>query len=119
MRTLSSIPGLGARRRSGGRARSVRFLAAFAAAAAACLIATSAAGAASPPFTQCPALGFDTGCAVLFTVNPDGSVTKDIDPSQPAYDGVEDSLIGVHNNTAVTTIPSLTLTGAGIFGFDG
>ena len=119
MRSLSSISGLSARRRSGGRAKSVRFLAAFAAAAASCLIATSAAGAASPPFTQCPAIGFDSSCAVLFTINPDGSVTKDTDPSQPPYDGVEDSLIGVQNNTAVRTIPRLTLAGGGIFGFDG
>jgi hypothetical protein len=97
----------------------VRHLIAAVAAAMISLIASSAAAAASPPFTQCPGVGFDSSCAVLFTVNPDGSITTSVDTTQPAFDGVEDTLVGVQNNTAVTTIPSLTLSGAGIFNFEG
>jgi hypothetical protein len=79
------------------------------------------ASAQVPPFTQCPPVGMDTSCAVLIVYNPDGSRVTLVDPSQPPYDGVEDTLIGVQNNSTVP-VPSLTLTGFGvipIFGFDG
>jgi hypothetical protein len=88
---------------------------------AAALLAFSSPASASPLFPQCPELGFDTGCAVLFTINPDGSITKSTDVAQGPFDGVEDTLVGVQNNTALTTIPSLTLSGTaspGIFAFD-
>ena len=79
--------------------------------------------AATPtaPFTQCPAIGADTSCGLLLVINPDGTVTALNDPGQGPYDGVEDTLIGVQNNSAVS-IPSLTLnssTGTGAFLFDG
>src|SRR5438270_10207234 len=82
------------------------------------VFASPASAAPTPPFNQCPGVGFDSSCAVLFTINADGSVTTSTDPSQPAFDGVEDSLVGVQNNTAVTRMPRLTLSGAGIFGID-
>src|ERR1700739_3551005 len=108
MRVLSSVLASDAGRRRSAHAMGMRRLVIVATAAAISLAASSAASAASPPFTQCPGVGFDSSCAVLFTVNPDGSITTSTDPSQPPFDGVEDTLVGVQNNTAVTTIPSLT-----------
>jgi hypothetical protein len=61
-------------------------------------------------FTQCPPIGFDTGCGILIVVNPDGTVSVQTDPSQPPYDNMEDTLIGVQNNSQAV-VTSLTLTG--------
>lgn len=63
-----------------------------------------------PMFTQCPAIGADTGCAILLTINPDGTVTVQTDPSQTPYDGVEDTLVGVQNNSSFP-VTTLHLTG--------
>ena len=71
------------------------------------------------PFNQCPAVGLDTSCGVLIVVNPGGSLTILTDPTQPPYDGVEDTLIGVLNSSG-GPITSISLTGtSGAFGFDG
>jgi hypothetical protein len=84
------------------------------------LVATGTASAApSPPFTECPAIGADTSCAILIVLSDSGAQIL-TDPSQPVYDGVEDTLIGVLNDTTGTTITSVPLTGASaVFGFDG
>jgi hypothetical protein len=81
-------------------------------------IQPAAAAAPSPPFTQCPAIGADTSCALLIVINADGSTNAYSDPSQGPYDGVEDTLVGIVNNSAVT-VTSLPLSGPDIFGFDG
>jgi hypothetical protein len=102
----------------------VRFFAAVAVTAAFLLYMTGIASAApptTPPFTECPAVGSDTSCQVLFVINPDGSVTVLTDPSQGPFDTPpdEDTLIGVFNNSGVT-VTSLTLTSTtNAFGFDG
>ena len=77
---------------------------------------------AAPNFSICPNIGDNTaGCALLITLNADGTTSFDINPvnSKP-YDGVEDSLIGVINNTA-SALAKLTLSSPTqpIFGFDG
>jgi hypothetical protein len=72
----------------------------------------------TPPFTECPAIGSDTGCQILVVINPGGGISIYGDNSQGPYDGSEDALIGVFNNSGAT-VPSLNLTGLGIFGFDG
>jgi Bacterial Ig-like domain (group 1) len=80
------------------------------------------ASSAWATFTQCPPVGLDSGCAVLITVNPNGSTTTATDPSQPPFDGVEDTLVGVQNNQTATTVTELALTGSGspgILQFDG
>lgn len=89
-----------------------------------CLLAGAAAASAG---TLCPAGNFTyvpdstgTGCNVVITINPGGSLTVSIKDNTP-YDGAgsgEDALIGVVNSSGAT-VPSLTLTGSGIFGFDG
>jgi hypothetical protein len=57
--------------------------------------------------------------AVDITINADNSITVALTGAGP-YDGVEDSLVDVINNSS-TTVTSLTLNGGGldIFGFDG
>src|SRR5262249_36966775 len=76
-------------------------------------------GPVTPPFTQCPPVGEDTGCASLITINANGTATVDVDPMQPAYDGSEDQLIGLKNNFQAA-ICSITLSSdANIFGLDG
>lgn len=97
--------------------------AALLAAPMATLAATPAQAAPpAPPFNQCPPVGADTSCAILLVINPDGTVTAVSDPSQGPFDGSEDTLIGVQNNSS-TSVPSLHLAGApnpeAPFGFDG
>ena len=72
-------------------------------------------------FTQCPAIGADAGCGILITIpGGGGQPTIAADVTQGPYDGIEDTLIGVLNNSS-QTIQSLHLTSssAPIFGFDG
>ena len=60
------------------------------------------------------------GCNVVITFNADGSITTTIPNSNP-YDGVEDTLVGVVNNTA-SAISSFNLASSSnsqLFGFDG
>jgi PKD repeat protein len=101
-------------------ARFFRFALIFAAVAGVSLFGTGAASAAapSPPFTQCPHIGFDTSCAILIYIDDNGAQLL-TDPSQGPYDNIEDTLIGVLNNTTGTTISSIPITGSGpVFGFD-
>jgi hypothetical protein len=59
-------------------------------------------------------------CNVVITFNSNGSITTQISNAAP-YDGVEDTLVGVINNTGAA-ISSFVLTGSGptpqLFGFD-
>src|SRR4051812_45037024 len=75
--------------------------------------------AATPPFRQCPAVGLDASCAILLNIEADGSLRVATDPRQGPFDGIEDTLIGVQNNSshAVLSIPLRGQTD--IFGFDG
>lgn len=75
----------------------------------------------TPPFTQCPAIGFDTSCAILIVVEPGGSLASYGDPKQPPFDGIEDTLIGVQNNSesGIKSIALSAKVSPGIFEFDG
>ena len=91
-------------------------------ATAACLLAmpsTVRAANPTPPFRQCPAVGFDASCAILIVIQPDGSLTILRDPTQRALDGSDDTLIGVQNNSS-TTAPSIAIgsTTLAVFGFE-
>jgi hypothetical protein len=102
-------------------ARFFRFVLVFAAAASVSLFisGTAAAAAPSPPFAQCPPIGADTSCAILIYIDDTGAQIL-TDPSQGPYDNIEDTLIGVLNDTTGTTISSIPLTGtSAVFGFDG
>jgi len=86
------------------------------------VIPAKAQVAPTPPFRQCPAAGLDTSCRILIVYNPDGSRRIYTDPNvSPTYDGADDTLIGVLNNSPnpISAVP-LNSNGTGpIFGFDG
>jgi hypothetical protein len=75
----------------------------------------------TPPFSECPAIGLDTSCALLIYVTPTGQVGVAGDPTQGPFDGVEDTLIGVQNNspTPLSSLPLSATSGKPLFGFDG
>jgi hypothetical protein len=78
---------------------------------------SASASPPAPPFMQCPAVGFDTGCAVLIVVNAHGGLESYVDPNQTFYDGAEDELVGVQNQSS-STVLSIVLNGNDLFGFD-
>ena len=69
-----------------------------------------------PPGNQ-PYLTAGGGCNTLITIAANGSISTSVVNSN-AYDGVEDTLVGVINNSS-SPVTSLHITGTGIFGFDG
>jgi hypothetical protein len=88
-----------------------------AAAASLAFAAPAMATPQTPPFTQCPALGFDTSCEVLIVINHQGGIESFVDPSQENYEGANDYLVGVKNDSS-SSVPSITLRGSDdIFGF--
>lgn len=72
---------------------------------------------AGPLVAQCPAVGQANGCDAIITVTDTGtSITF---TGQGPYDGNDDTIIGVVNNSSIA-ITTLGLTSAlDIFGFDG
>jgi hypothetical protein len=81
---------------------------------AAALVFFSVAASAGP----CPALGnIPAGCNETITLNAGGTGTVVVNNATP-YDGSDDQLIGVINNTG-GPVSSITISGAGIGAFDG
>lgn len=83
---------------------------------------TIAAGLAAFAFTsaayangQCPAIGLSSSCSILITINPNGSLTFKSDPSVQPFDGEEDVLVGVFNNSGASVF-GISLSGDNIFG---
>lgn len=74
----------------------------------------------SPPFTQCPAIGSSPSCQILLVVNPDNSVSVLGDPSVGPFDGSDDTLVGILNNSSAS-VSAVTVSGpgSGLSGFDG
>jgi hypothetical protein len=58
-----------------------------------------------------------TGCNVVITIAANGSISTLVTDTT-AYESVEDTLVGVVNNSSAP-VPSLNITGTGIFGFEG
>jgi hypothetical protein len=61
-------------------------------------------GPKSPPFTQCPPVGADTACEYLIDVtstNPAVPAVVVRDPNQPVYEGEDDVLVGIQNDTSI------------------
>jgi hypothetical protein len=100
------------------RAFKVLAIAVSALAAGGSLAAAPAALAAS--FTECPAIGASPGCEILLTVNANGTVSVQGDSSVGTFDGSDDTLIGIINNSA-TAVKAVTVSGPGsdLSGFDG
>lgn len=69
---------------------------------------------ANPP---CPQIGNANGCNLIITFGAGLSVSTALGDPNP-YDGVEDQLVGIVNNSGVT-ITSISLSGANIFGLEG
>jgi hypothetical protein len=84
-------------------------------------VAFSMTAAAVPLFPQCPAAGLNTGCQFLITINSGGSLSVAQDTNAPnngPYDGSEDTMVGVVNNSG-GPVSSITLSSStDIFGFD-
>lgn len=85
------------------------------------LCAFAASNASAALFPQCPPVGNNQGCSQLIVVNHNGSVVVQADPAAPpsGYDGVEDTLVGLQNNSS-RSVASINLAspGATIFAFD-
>jgi hypothetical protein len=64
--------------------------------------AARAAPTPTPPFSQCPAAGAETGCQILIVINPDGTRSITPDAAQVPYEGSNAALIGVQNNSGKT-----------------
>ena len=73
-----------------------------------------------PPvtFSQCPPVDQNSGCQFLITVTNKGNSVA-TDPNQGPYEGAEDALIGVVNNSSapISHMP-LSVAGSDLFGFD-
>ncbi len=93
-------------------------LAAVGVAGIASLVLASSAAAASPPFKECPAVGADTSCEVLLVISPEGKLEAFGDPSQGPFDGDDDTLVGIVNESR-NPVSRIKLSGENIFGFDG
>lgn len=63
--------------------------------------------------TVCPAVGQDTTCGTIITVIDTGATISNT--GQGPYDGIEDTLVGVVNNSSMP-ISALGLSGPGVYG---
>ena len=81
----------------------------------------AAAPSSASAFPQCPAVGLNTGCPILITIDTNGKGTITSDPAQePSYDGADDTLIGVQNQFgSLSSVNITSVTSKDIFGFDG
>ena len=82
------------------------------------LPSSAVAGPTTPLFTECPAVGHDSGCHELITISASGVASVATDSSQPAIDNQEDTLVGVVNDSNAL-VSGVALSGTDIFGFDG
>ena len=96
----------------------------FAAVCGMLLLATSMFAAPCPDatgsFVSSAYTSGGAGCNVVITFNANGSITTSIPNANP-YDGVEDTLVGVVNNTgsAIASFNLASSTNSPLFGFDG
>jgi hypothetical protein len=74
--------------------------------------------AAAPLYKQCPPVYLDFGCQFVIVVSNSGT-TVGQDANQGAYEGSDDSLIGIVNDSSdpISSIP-LSAPGTDLFGFD-
>lgn len=84
------------------------------------VLATAGVSSASAAamFTQCPPVGSDTGCGFLVTIGPGGTATVAADPAQGPYEGIEDTLVGVQNNSGQPVNSVFLSASTTIFGFE-
>ena len=77
--------------------------------------------AQNPPFTGIipGPIGLDTSPAILLVIDQDGSLRVKTDLTQPPFDGIEDTLFGVLNNSTKTILAIPIHSSQPIFAFDG
>lgn len=80
--------------------------------------APGVASAPTTPFTQCPAVGADASCAILIQVTDTDTKIFD-DPSQGPFDGIEDTLVGIVNDSSHPLTNIALSSDTDMFGFDG
>ena len=80
--------------------------------------ALAPSGAMAFPTGVCPAVHLDTDCQTGITLNSDSTATIVSGLNNGPYDGVEDTLIGLVNNTGAT-VTTVGLSGSNIFGLEG
>jgi hypothetical protein len=81
------------------------------------LTATLAAVAPADAGSVCPALGDDTDCGAIITITNTGSSISFT--GQGPYDGIDDTMVGVVNNSNQPIYAMGLTSTANIFGFDG
>lgn len=105
-----------------------RKILAFATALASCVVligaaAISAVAAAAtsttPPFHECPSVGASPSCQILLIIEPDTSIRILGDTNVGDFDGADDTLVGVANDSN-QYISAITVSGPGsdLAGFD-
>jgi hypothetical protein len=82
--------------------------------------AVAAGSANAVPTAPCPNINGVTTCNVVITAGPGGSFTTTV-PNPNPYDGSDDNLVGIINNSG-STITALSFVGSGkgggLFAFD-
>jgi hypothetical protein len=74
----------------------------------------------TPPFTECPAVGLDISCSVLFVGNPNSTLSIYSDHSQRPFDDAYGTVVGVlSNSSASASSISVTDPVSGFFDRDG
>ena len=83
-------------------------------------VPAGATTAPAPPFTECPAIGASPSCEILLVVNTDNTVSVIGDPSVGPFDGNDDTLVGIINDST-SAVDAVTVSGPGsdLSGFDG
>src|SRR5215472_15687401 len=66
----------------------------------------------------CPAAGSDTNCGITITLNSNGTARVTASGQGP-YDGLEDTLVGIVNNSGATVTTIHLSSKQDIGGFDG
>jgi hypothetical protein len=72
---------------------------------------------ALPASAQCPAVGADSTCGAVITVTDTGATVSFT--GQGPYDGNDDTLVGVINNSSLPIVALGLSSSSNIFGFDG
>src|SRR4051812_37246377 len=85
------------------------------------VLAAGGLGGGSANAVPCPTISAVTTCNVVITAGPGGVFSTAV-PNPNPYDGSDDNLVGIINNSG-HTITSLSFTGSGLggglFAFDG
>jgi hypothetical protein len=74
----------------------------------------------TPPFTECPAVGLDISCSVLFVGNPNSTLSIYSDHSQRPFDDVYGTVVSMLSNSSASAASiSVTDPVSGFFDRDG